>query len=318
MERADDTRYMTGGDEEAIAKAFALLKNETRFDILRELWATHQPPEPTPVPYADLLERTGIDDSGNFSYHLGELVGRYVRQVEDGYVLTSAGSRVVRSILSGIAHETPTIEPAEVDVTCPFCGGRVMAAYRGQRLQLRCTACAGAYPGEPVPEGMLGSFSLPPAALAGRDPMELVEAAGTRAALALVSASKGTCPTCAARVDHEVTACRDHGVQDGTCEACGSKVRVQAQHVCGNCRRHLRAPAWMHALWHPAVATFFAEHGAPYDPHSHDLFFAHPVDRFDTELIAEEPTELRVTATCGGETLEIVLDERFEVTDVRR
>jgi DNA-binding transcriptional ArsR family regulator len=69
---------------------FALLSDETRVAILRELDDASGA-----VAFADLCSRAGIQDTGRFNYHLGELRGHLVEKTTNGYVLTTAGEHVV-------------------------------------------------------------------------------------------------------------------------------------------------------------------------------------------------------------------------------
>jgi hypothetical protein len=69
-------------------RALALLGNETRIAILRAIASADE----ERVPFSTLRERVGVDDSGQFNYHLNKLAGRYVRRTADGYALRQAGT----------------------------------------------------------------------------------------------------------------------------------------------------------------------------------------------------------------------------------
>lgn len=66
-------------------EAFALLGNETRIEILRTLWEAYDPyTADNEVPFSDRYDRVSIDDSGNFTSRLGQLVDHFVSETDDG------------------------------------------------------------------------------------------------------------------------------------------------------------------------------------------------------------------------------------------
>lgn len=154
---------MDRGEGVSADDAFALLGNGTRIRILRELWRlTHE--EGTdrnePVPFSELQAAVGADDSGNFSYHLDRLVGPFVEQVPEGYLVRRAGTHIVRAILAGTVTEDPCCGPVEIDEACYRCGSPVEASYSDGRLYARCTACDGAIDAD---GGAVTAHTVPPA-----------------------------------------------------------------------------------------------------------------------------------------------------------
>lgn len=105
--------------------ALAVLGDETRVAILRALAAAEEP-----LPFTELRERAGVDDPGRFNYHLSTLREYFVREIDGGYALGEAGSRVVTA--AGVAENgaapTPVadgeLRPAadEDSEGCPVCG----------------------------------------------------------------------------------------------------------------------------------------------------------------------------------------------------
>ena len=120
-----------GADQplEEAADALGALASEHRVAILRELAAADEP-----LRFSELRQRIGMDDTGRFNYHLGELRGRFVREVDGGYELGHAGERVVLAAgdldPEGAAALTDAYEGATDDDACPVCGepdcGRVV------------------------------------------------------------------------------------------------------------------------------------------------------------------------------------------------
>jgi DNA-binding IclR family transcriptional regulator len=105
--------------------ALAVLGDETRVAILRALAEADEP-----VAFSELRRRAGIDDAGRFNYHLSTLREYFVREVDGGYALRNAGSRVVAA--AGVAENgAPAATPADDELletsdddpeTCPVCG----------------------------------------------------------------------------------------------------------------------------------------------------------------------------------------------------
>jgi DNA-binding transcriptional ArsR family regulator len=84
-------------------EAFALLANETRMEVLRVLGAAAERGDgtaraPAAVQFSDLFAAVGIDDTGNFSYHLEKLEGHFVEVTEGGYVLTEEGATLLELV----------------------------------------------------------------------------------------------------------------------------------------------------------------------------------------------------------------------------
>lgn len=301
--------------------AFGLLGNETRVSILEALWDA-QAEDETPVPFSALFARVDYDDSGNFNYHLDRLVGHFVRRVEGGYELRSAGQHVVRAVLAGAMTSDPSFEPTEIDANCPYCGATVEAWYEDERFTARCTACPGAVgTGSEHPPGTFLRYEVPPAALRGRTPEEVLAAAHVLYDAKLTALLEGVCPECGAVADRSIDVCPDHDAsEDDACEACGSRHEVWIDAVCRNCRYARRFVAWFAVATTPAVVSFLHDHGAPWDrvPFAKLTWEnAHYVDAITESVASTDPLRVRVTVDLDA-TLEVVFDEALAVVDVSR
>ena len=92
-----------GASDETLSESLALLSDERRVAIVRELAAAGAVPGSTvTISFSELLERVGIRDSGQFNYHLGRLRGRFVDRTDDGYRLTPTGAAVGETILGSV------------------------------------------------------------------------------------------------------------------------------------------------------------------------------------------------------------------------
>jgi hypothetical protein len=293
---------------------FALLGNETRVGILRALWERYDPyATDNAVSFSALYERVGVEDTGNFNYHLGRLTGHFVRRTDGGYELTAPGLKVVRAVVAGGVTADPTLAPTPVDATCAGCGGSVELAYEDGTTWARCTVCEGYWPQR---GGEILGFSLPPEGLRGREPDEVLRATLVYAIHRFETMSDGVCPECGGAVDASLTVCPDHRVTDGVCDACDSRFVGVVTLVCDACKFAWRCPSYAPALNHPAVVAFYDDHGVEHVPATWAA-----VSRglgWEEELLAPDPAALRLTVPHGGDRLHLVLDETGTVVDVRR
>ncbi|MFC6788109.1 hypothetical protein ACFQFD_19670 [Halobaculum halobium] len=145
------------------AEAFALLGNETRIDILQSLHeATIERDDDRPVAFSELYDRTGLDDSAHFNYHLKQLLDHFVRKVEcgdpddgqagsddstgsddcvEGYEFRTPGWKVVRSVFAGTFTGRSEVGPFDAPGACYECGGDLVATYANELLTIACSEC---------------------------------------------------------------------------------------------------------------------------------------------------------------------------------
>jgi len=296
-------------------EAFGLLANETRMSILRTLWDADEA-----LPFSRLLERAGADDSGNFNYHLDRLVGHFVTQVDDGYVLREAGKSVIRTVISGVFTADAYHEPVEVDERCPYCGSPAEFSYRDERIVVRCSGCDGVVDGDEFPLGTYMSYPFPPAGLEDRSPEEVIEAAHSLYDGKIIPMMGGVCPECAGQTSVDVDVCPDHRRIDGElCPDCDSRYKVWSEYYCTTCGYRRRSALWFKLLNHSAVVSFFHEHG--------DLDAFIPLRKLTWEnaryiadisetVVSDEPLEVRVDIPFEGRTLQVTVDDDLEVVDL--
>ena len=307
-----------GGDEPttlAPDAAFAVLGNEVRMDILRTLWDADDP-----VGFADLRGRVGIADSSRFNYHLGKLVGHFVRKTDAGYELRSAGEQVIRSVLAGAITQRPSFGPTALEARCPYCGSEVESWYDDDRFTARCTDCPGLTESEAYPPGTFMQYHIPPGGVIHRDPDEVLEVAHVFYDAKLTAILDGVCPECAASVRFDFDICPDHELpEDGLCETCGTRPNVWINPVCDNCQYSRLFPSWFAVVNHPAAIAFHFEQGVPWDrvPFSKLTWenMAHVGD-IEEEVRAVDPLELRVSFRAEHESIHLTLDDALHVIDV--
>lgn len=304
--------------EDDLDDAFALLGNETRIGILRELWEVREPfvaSEANALSFTELRERVGTTDPGQFNYHLNKLVDEFVRRTDAGYVLRPNAILVLRAavIRSGIGDAS--LDPTPTEDPCPFCGADVEVLYADEQLVVRCTACPGEYESDSSPPGTLISSQLfPPTGIEGRDGQAIWEAVIDHSAASVFAFLRGVCFECASSTTTSVSACADHAT-DGICERCGSTQAAIGTIQCGTCGAAWRGEAWLPAMTHPEVIAFFHDHGFDADGGlTLDVYrelLASPETVHSTD-----PLRLVKSVTIEGDELTVVVDEELSVLDV--
>ncbi|KPN30488.1 hypothetical protein SY89_01223 [Halolamina pelagica] len=260
-----------------------------------------------------------VRDSGQFNYHLGELVGHFVGKTEEGYRLRQAGERVVEAVLSGTVTETPVMEPTPVDEDCHYCGAPVEVRYRQEQVDVFCPECSGAYdaghaPAEaeiPPGYGWLGGMPLPPAGLDGRDADEVLRAAFSLGQTEFVTASTGICPRCSARTERTVEACDDHGADGGVCSDCGRRRSVVFGSACTNCNYEAAGGVLMALFAETEFLAFMTNHGLnPMNPDSVTAYL-NAISNYETVVRSHSPLEVEIRLTVDGDTFTRTIDEAF-------
>ena len=272
-------------------EAFALLGNETRLAIVRELWAAadHE------ATFSDLREAVGMRDSGQFNYHLGKLVGRFVeRSADDTYRLTLAGQRVHGAILAGLYTQEGTVEERSLPEPCGACGGDRTFSYDGQSVAVNCADCGfGTF--VPVPPGVFADYPVE----------EWPSVADRYASGILRRLGDGFCQFCEGRVEvqvePEIETLRDESPPP---EYEGFP---SARYECGRCGEMFSADLGAALADHPAVIAFHHDHGI--DVREAPLTRVQAVDSEEAWVRERDPLEAVVTYTAGDETLTLVVDD---------
>jgi DNA-binding transcriptional ArsR family regulator len=318
---ASPLEVAAGGDTERAAEAFATLSNETRLAILLALWDAHDSVNPDDgVPFSDLRERVGTRDSGQFNYHLEQLVGRFVRKVDDGYVLRRAGQKLVRTVIAGAGIEEPTLERTPIDVPCPYCGGQTAVLYEDEWLYHVCTECEGGFAGSDAqPDGYLTGAALDPAGFADRSPEELWAAALSRGYQDMKTMLEGVCNECSGPVSLKLKVCEDHD-DEGVCATCGRTPVALVILGCTVCKNyHASSPRGL-VLHHPAVVAFYYERGVEVGYSHGDVERLRQRERLATRneqrVVSADPPRVEVTVHHGGDELRLTMDEDAEVVAV--
>lgn len=282
-----------GPDQNAPPDALELVSHETRVAILRALVAvSRERPRDPSLSFTDLRDAAGIDDTGRFNYHLNKLLGEYVVR-DDGYRLSAFGRRVVGPMLAGAYGTDDAPAPIPTGATCPACDSPFELRYDDGTFDLVCD------------EGhvLLGGLSTYPSVVEGRSPAASRALLGRLARQSIELAVEEVCPVCYAHAEMAVTAdvvpyAGDH-LFVGQCTTCGNRP-VLSVACC--------------ALPHPRVRGFFLTRGV-------DIWRTPPwrVESLmpgGEKVVADDPLRLRVTLSCDGDHLAVVVDRDGAVVEI--
>lgn len=309
-----------------VTDVFKLLTDETRLAILLALWEAYEPfADDNAVAFSEILERVGYDTPSNFSYHLDQVTGHFVRKHDDGYELTRRGRQLVQTVISGTAIDDASLEPTDIDKPCDFCGAPTEFTYGNGYVYQVCTACPGYTDlGDHHPDGAIRGRTFDPAGLADRTAKEVWVASKVAAEGRRRMMVEGVCPECSGRVEKTLEICGDHDMgADGTCGECGRSDPVWASGVCAVCKRWSAGSKWPKSCAgsHPAVVAFMWNHGidAVYDGSTDYERLRRRVEffqRMDQVVDSPDPPRLRITVTYEGDELALVMDGDMSIVEV--
>jgi DNA-binding transcriptional ArsR family regulator/rubredoxin len=287
-DRSDDTEP---------ADAFALVGNETRAEILRVLgedpWSG--------LSFSELRARAAPDmDSGQFNYHLQQLVGQFVRHTEEGYEMRPSGATLYRTIRAGTFNRRASVEPFDAGFSCYVCGGTVEASYEDGMFDLRCGACGHVY----------SRTTAPPSAVEGVAPGNLLARIDQYNRHIMLAFSRGVCHICVNGVEREFI----HGEEVWTEGA--DRFDLFVQHTCGHCGNRHYMTVGLALLYRPELVCFFHERGLDVTSRPHwELPFLMTDD--DVTVRSEDPWEVALETTYHGDRLELVVDEDLALLEQR-
>lgn len=309
----------------AAIEAFSTLGNEARLAILLALWEAYEPfGEENTVSFSELRERVGMADSGQFNYHLDKLVGHFVESRSDGYVLRKIGHRIVQAVIAGTGLHEHTQPPAEVDLPCYRCGTQpTEVSYRDETTYLICPECEGRTVSTPRPRGTLLEFEFNTAGLGNRTPLEVFIASHMEAWGNAQKMRAGVCWACSGVVEKSLRYCSNHSSSpDERCAECGYSDAVGVRYVCTVCKNANEAVIMAEIDDHPAVISFYYDHGIDRgidtrDPERYHLSW-NLLWEIEHSVVSTEPLRIDVTFPCEGKELRLTLDSELNVIETDR
>jgi hypothetical protein len=307
--------------------AFKRLGNETRLGILLALWEAYDPhAEDNSLPYSAILDRVDVRDSGQFSYHLNQLLGYFVEETDEGYQLRNSGLKTVQTVISGAGLEEESLDSTEIVLSCHRCGAPVELSYESEYLYHICTECEGNTGpnfSEDRPVGTLMRWDFNPSGLVDRSPAEIFVAGMIKALRDFGLLVRGLCPQCTGTVEGTLQICEDHRTESGVaCSVCGTRDEIRVRYDCVVCKYGNSYPVDAVIYDHPAVIAFCYENGIEHtfdldSPEACARLWAHIAAR-EHRLVSEDPVRIRITVPGDGEHLELTLNDSLDVTDVTR
>ncbi|WP_440988382.1 winged helix-turn-helix domain-containing protein [Haloarchaeobius baliensis] len=320
----DSLAAAVGAVDGHTTRAFSLLGDDTRLAILLALWEEYDPhADDNAVPFSVLFERVDYDNPGNFSYHLEQLAGQFIRQRGErgGYELRVPGLKLVQAVIAGAGVQDVVYEPTEISKDCPLCGASTTIHYEEGLLFHSCSDCEGPTPDRTSVDGFLHAVKFQPAGLADRTAEEIRAASIITSLRTAQSMFDGVCPTCSGAVESWLECCPDHE-ETGVCGNCGSEFAAWARFRCRVCKDHTNHSPKELALFHPAVVSFYDDHDVSTRFHASDyeslkrgfeLLHAH-----EMALVSTDPPQVAVTAALEDDEVRLTFDESVRVVDVVR
>jgi DNA-binding transcriptional ArsR family regulator len=312
--------------------AFKLLADETRLDIIRALGDTG--PEGDPLTFSELRDRVGVRDSGQFNYHLDKILGEFVRQTDDGdaYEITYAGVVVYQTLVRGTFDHRVEVAPFDTGIDCHECPGSYEASYSATSLfTLECPDC----------ESRLYFAHFPPRGLEERTRAEFLEAVDQWIRKDVTVFARGLCPFCSGDVDTSLvlndeadpiesglepasdapaerensdTALPDRTQDDHHLPRDERPLVGYVRYNCRRCKAQIFSTIGMHLLSHPAVVSFYDDHGIDLRREPlWDIDFA--ASSGNTSLRSRDPPRVVITVEAGDDRLGLVLDETASVIE---
>jgi hypothetical protein len=287
-------------DQEGAApsEAFALIGNEIRAAILEELGKDPH----TGLSFSELRSRVDEDmDSGQFNYHLDQLVGQFVDDGDDGYTLRQQGLSLYRAIQAGSFNREVTHDSFDAGFDCYFCATRVEAFYADGAFQLQCPDCDHVY----------SYTTVPPSAVEGVDEATLLDRIAQYNRHTMWAHAHRVCPICANGTTSEFIS----GEEAWT--AGSHRLDVFYHTHCDHCGNNHYMSVGLALLFHPALVSFFYERGRDVTTTPHWHFEFGMTDDF-TAVRSTDPWEVAVTVTADGDELELVVDDDLTVIEENR
>ncbi len=310
-------------------EVFTLLSDDTRVAILQALWGTDRP-----IAFSELREAVGVRDSGQFNYHLGKLIGQFVRKSTEGYELTQAGKGINGVIETGSFTLKATFEPIELDGACSYCGGVRTLNFENEVVNIECGSCEVMY-----------RFVVPPAVFAGYDRESIPMVANRYLHATFHHIQTGFCWFCKGQtrstvkfeeapskaadraslkrdepgefslVEAEIAGGEASKKTDDGESAGDDSVIPVVLYECERCSHMATSGLWLATFDHPAVRSFYYEQDI--DIRDRPVWEFPSFDSNHLNVLRSNPPRVSVTYTAGDETLTLVLDEGADIVEVK-
>jgi len=282
----------------ALKETFATIGNETRAEILRILGEDPY----AELSFSELRSRMGEDiDSGQFNYHLQQLLGQFVDHTDDGYTLRPEGVTLYRLIRAGSFTQELHLEPFGAGFDCYFCEAAVEARYETGVFELVCPGCAYQY----------GKARLPPSAIDPDEPHAALSLIDQYLRQNILALSGGVCPFCVNALDVGFVPGEDVWVESA------AELDVLVEYSCDHCGNGHYLSVGLSLLYESSLISFFEDHGVDVTSIPHwNLEFAITNDAVTVR--ETDPWEVSLTVSRDDERLVIVVDDDLTVLESYR
>lgn len=301
-------------------KAFAILGNDSRLDIIKALWeagAHHEYDDiddtATTISFSELQRTVDIHDNGQFNYHLSQLIPSFVRHTDEGYRLSGAGKKVFQAVIAISGERNPSVSD-DLETPCPVCGGALTAVYEDHWLRVMCTDCDGNF-GDAAPDGTVFNASFPAAGLTDRTPDEAFSTGSYRCMLDMTYLMRKICRECASPLTSSVSICEDHdATSDRSCTTCGTHFAVWGDLRCDTCRFAKQLPVELCTMGLTPVITFLHERDIDVLSTSFGELAEVIATQFQT-AVTRDPLQVTITITDEPDELTVTFDDTLSVVD---
>lgn len=266
--------------------SFSAISNAIRLDILEMLWMHGE------ASFTDLYGRIDLEDTGQFSYHLNQLLDQFVYKSDEHYKLTNAGREIVMTVLTHVEGKNSLESPFALDSPCHSCGEEIHAQCYGDWLSIDCASC----------EKLYASYPVERVALHHHDADDFLAIFDQRIRRKNALVHRRICPNCTATMNRSV-------IPDAEPEP---GLPFVFFHECEYCRFEIFTVPATGLLEHPAVIEFYHSRDIDlYDiPHwkLDWMFHGDPI-----EVVTDSPLEYTVTIEIETDRLRASLDESGDV-----
>jgi len=292
-------------DEEhvaAVGDAFSVLGHETRVEALSLLRTDG------PCSFSTLFEASDSDTSAGFAYHLRQLADQFVRQRGDErWEMTAAGREAARIVATGEFTHSVDHEAVSLTVACPLCQEETLQLSVSDGIaEVDCRGCGESVTKLPVPPNWHA-----------RDEDNLPTGLDTYHRNRIQSFADGVCPDCGGPVETTPelveTAETTPEAVDNT-EADAEPLVAQLTSSCTRCPASFDCQATLAVLDHPAVVSFYDDHGR--DVTERPVWNVGPEWR--ERVLSTDPWCLLVQTQLEDEVLELYVGGDGTVHEHRR
>ncbi len=282
--------------DESVIESIEALANQQRLEILVALAERkyEDVAEPSAMSFTRLYDAVSCQSTSQFSYHLKQLVGRFVADTDDGYQLTYAGDKVRRALFSGLYESSHAFGPVAVDGTCPNCGAESLRAHSAdEQFTVECRQC----------ETPILSDLFPQSVARERSTQEILDSFGYSIWAKYLFVRGNVCPECYGRLDTAV-----HQL------AHGKRSTSVSVSECRRCWFRVSFPIDVVVAFHPVVIEAFWNHGVSLlDIPLWKLFRYTTAENWNTTVRETEPFAASVEIVLDETAIRLAVDDEPSV-----